>query len=111
MQGETIRVVVFQTVGLLVLRRLVGWLGLGSSPDAKDIELAVVRHQLVVLQRQVARPRYQPSDPAHAGVAGVDAAAGAVVGVPGDSDDAAALAPGTGRAPLDLPAHRHAARP
>lgn len=57
-----ITVVVFQTVGLLVLRRLVGWLGLGSSPDAKDVELAVVRHQLVVLQRQVARPRYQPSD-------------------------------------------------
>jgi transposase InsO family protein len=62
MQGEMITVVVFQTVGLLVLRRLVGWLGLGSSPDAKDVELAVVRHQLVVLQRQVARPRYQPSD-------------------------------------------------
>jgi len=33
--------VVVRTIGLMVLRRLVGPLGLGPSPDAKDVELAV----------------------------------------------------------------------
>jgi len=37
-------------------------LGLGPSPDAKDVEIAVLRHQLAVLRRQVNRPRYTPSD-------------------------------------------------
>jgi hypothetical protein len=35
---------------------------LGPSPDAKDVEIAVLCHQLIVLQRQVSRPRYTPSD-------------------------------------------------
>jgi transposase InsO family protein len=53
---------VVRTVGLMMLRRLVGLFGLGPSPDAKDVELAVLRHQLAVLRRQVNRPRYTPSD-------------------------------------------------
>jgi transposase len=46
----------------MMLRRLVGLLGLGPAPDAKDVELAVLHHQLAVLRRQVARPRYTPAD-------------------------------------------------
>jgi putative transposase len=47
---------------LVVLRRLVGLLGLGLTSDAKDVEIAVLQHQLSVLRRQVTRPRYAPSD-------------------------------------------------
>ncbi len=32
------------------------------GPDVKDIEIAVLRHQLMVVRRQVARPRYMPQD-------------------------------------------------
>ncbi len=46
------------TLGFLVLRRLLGLLGRGQTPDAKDVEIAVLRHQLAVLRRQVARPRF-----------------------------------------------------
>jgi hypothetical protein len=35
---------------------------LGPSPHAADLEIAVLRHQLMVLQRQIARPRYTASD-------------------------------------------------
>jgi hypothetical protein len=55
-------VVVVRTLGFVVVRRLLGLICLGAAPDAKDIESAVLRHQLVVLQRQVARPRYTPTD-------------------------------------------------
>jgi putative transposase len=35
---------------------------LAWAPDAKDLEIAVLRHQLAVLRRQVAPPRYTPTD-------------------------------------------------
>jgi putative transposase len=54
--------VVVRTVGLMMLRRLVHLLGLGPSQDAKDVELAVLRHQLAVLRRQVSCPRYTAGD-------------------------------------------------
>jgi hypothetical protein len=40
---------------VLIVRRLLGVLGLGPAPDARDVEIAVLRHQLSVLGRQVAR--------------------------------------------------------
>jgi hypothetical protein len=53
---------VMRTLAFIVVRRVLGLIGLGPSPEAKDIEIAVLRHQLMVLQRQVARSRYAPSD-------------------------------------------------
>jgi hypothetical protein len=44
-----------QTLGFLIVRRLLGAVGLGAAPDARDVEIAVLRHQLSVLARQVTR--------------------------------------------------------
>jgi hypothetical protein len=49
-------------IRLVLLRRVLGLLGIGPTPDAKDVEIAVLRLQLAVLRRQIARPRYTPSD-------------------------------------------------
>lgn len=43
-------------------RRILGIVGLGQNPDARDVEIAVLRHQLAMVRRQVARPHYTPSD-------------------------------------------------
>lgn len=55
--GAMVRMLVF-----MVVRQAARLIGLGPSPDAKDVEIAVLRHQLGVLRRQVARPRYAPAD-------------------------------------------------
>ncbi len=47
----------------LMARRLVGMLlGRLQSEHAKDIEIAVLRHQLDVLRRQVKRAEFRPAD-------------------------------------------------
>ena len=50
-----------RTVAFIVARRVLSLVGLGPAPEAKDVEIAVLRHQLMVLQRQIARPRYAPA--------------------------------------------------
>ncbi len=49
---------VVRTLAFVVVRQVLSLIGLGPSPDAKDVEIAVLRHQLLVLRRQVSRPRY-----------------------------------------------------
>src|SRR6266545_1646245 len=44
-----------RSAGALCARR-------GPTPDADAVEIAVLRHQLAVPRRQVARPRYTPGD-------------------------------------------------
>jgi hypothetical protein len=43
-------------ITLLFVRRLLNPVRLGPSPDEKDVEIAVLRHQLGL------RPRYSPTD-------------------------------------------------
>ena len=50
------------TLVFLFVRRVLGLVNPGPKPDDKDVEIAVLRHQLAVLHRQVARPRYAPTD-------------------------------------------------
>jgi putative transposase len=50
------------TVRFLVLRSILGALGVGPKPDDKDIEIAVLRHQLAILQRQVPCPGFDDTD-------------------------------------------------
>ena len=57
-----ISAVVMGTLGFVVVRALLGVVRLGPAPQAKDVEIAVLRHQLTVLRRQVTRPRYTPTD-------------------------------------------------
>jgi hypothetical protein len=54
--------VVVRTLAFLVLRRILGVVSGGQTPDAKDVEIAVLRHRLAVVRRLVARPRYTPGD-------------------------------------------------
>jgi hypothetical protein len=54
--------VVARALWFLIVRRVLGLIGMGTAPDARDVEIAVLRHQLMVLRRQVARRRYSPAD-------------------------------------------------
>ena len=53
---------VVRTLAFVIVRRVLGLVGLGPALDANDVEIAVLRHQLMVLGRQVSRPRYAPVD-------------------------------------------------
>jgi len=87
-----------------VLRRLLELSALRlRSERSKELEILVLRHQLHVLQRQVARPRLRPADRLLLAARPLAAAAGLVV-VSSLAGDAAALASRAGRAPLDVSA-------
>jgi uncharacterized protein len=52
---------VIRTLALMIARQILDIVGLGSAPEAKDVGIAVLRHQLLVCRQQVARPRYTPA--------------------------------------------------
>jgi len=54
--------VAVHTIALMVVRRVLGVLGCGPTPNADAVEIAVLWHQLAVLRRQVPRARYTPAD-------------------------------------------------
>jgi hypothetical protein len=54
--------VVARTLALVIVRRILGVLGCGPTPNADVVEIAVLRHQLAVLRRQAPHPRYTPAD-------------------------------------------------
>jgi putative transposase len=62
MRSGKLTFVVVRTLGFVIVRGLLGLVGLGPGPDARDVEIAVLHHQLAVVGRQVARPRYTPTD-------------------------------------------------
>jgi hypothetical protein len=62
MRARQDEVIGVRTLAFVDVRRALCLVGLGPSPDAKDVEIAVLRHPLPVLRRQVARPRYTPAD-------------------------------------------------
>ena len=47
-----------RSLALVVLRQVLTLIGLSQSAEAKRREIAVLRHQLLVLRRQVARPHH-----------------------------------------------------
>jgi putative transposase len=84
---------VVRTLAFLVLRRILSMVGGGRTLDAKDVEIAVLRHQLAVLRRHEARPRCTAVDRMVLAVLAKAAPTGSVEGLPGHPVDAVALAP------------------
>ena len=50
----------WSTLRFLVGRRVLGLLGIGPGFDERDVEIAVFRHQLAILRRQVPDPTTPP---------------------------------------------------
>src|ERR1044071_7688976 len=96
--------VVARTLALMIVRRVLGVLGCGPTPDADAVEIAVLRHQLAVLHRQVASPVYADGSD-DGGRVGQAVAVRAVGGIRGHPLDADALASGADRPAVDLPTH------
>jgi putative transposase len=104
---------VVRTLAFVILWRVLGLVGLGPAPDAKDIEIAALRHQLMVGASAGGAAALRPSGSDGVGHVGAAAAAGALADLSGYAWDAAAVAsrvggrrwtyPRTGRGQQGLP--------
>jgi hypothetical protein len=54
---------VVRTLAFMILRQVLSLVGLDPSPDAKDIEILTLRHQLAILQRQIGKTSPYPARP------------------------------------------------
>jgi len=95
--------VVVHTIALLIVRRVLGVQGWGPTPNADAVEIAVLRHQVAVLHRQVVRPQYYPADRMVSAALAKLLPPGAVGGLAGHARDVVALASGVDRPLADLP--------
>jgi hypothetical protein len=86
----------------LVLRRLLG-LTHGSGDAAKDVEIAVLRHQIRVRRRQVGHPSFRPIDRGVPRRGRPDSAPRPLEVVPCHAPDRAPLAPRARAAQVDVP--------
>jgi hypothetical protein len=101
-----------RTIGFLAVRNVLQLVGRGPRPEAADVEIAVLRHQLAILRRQVAHPRCQPTDRRLLAILSrLLPRERWVFGAPGHAQHSGALAPRPGLAPLELSAHPCDPRP
>jgi hypothetical protein len=89
-------VVVCRLLELIVL--------VGRGDRAKELEILVLRHELSILRRQVARPRFESHDRLLLAAFSRMLPRRFLACVLGAAGDAPALAPSAGRSPVDLPA-------
>jgi hypothetical protein len=96
---------VLSKLAYLTLCRSIQALALLARGDAaKDLEILVLRHQLTVLRRQVARPKLEPTDRALLTAVSRGTTPKSLVVLLRQARDAAALAPPPRRGRVDLPA-------
>ena len=90
----------------LLMARLFSWVALLARSDAaKDAEILVLRHEVAVLRRQMARPEAGLGRPRRDRRAGAAAAQTPPAAPDRDAGHPARLAPAPGQEQMDLPEH------